>query len=282
MLKAHEPTFGWRAEVRARIERARASYASKTLAASVLASVLRKETLRKRNAEERFESSRDAFLEFHELDPKGPWGRKDWEEAVAGVVETKVDPRIGPPPVLFAALKFLVAVLPGVAEGVQAATEIFRTPPFAPEAAAAADATAAATDRGVDSIVDASASTGAAPSLRALASHARKHASRLWNDPEGVVRKLLTGVGEESLRERLLSLADPDAVWTLDFDETRKAKSEFLTRVYVRDGELESPLAGRLLKFCYAACAHNDAMEAKAARKAAKRKPSRKGSSSEV
>ena len=87
-------------------------YASKTLAASVIAAVLKKERAALVEAESSVASVRDA----PETEPRGPWSAADFTDALPASSARPADPRVGPPPCLFAGLKFVVALLTELAE----------------------------------------------------------------------------------------------------------------------------------------------------------------------
>ena len=269
MTKTFETTQGERAAAKAEVERARAEYAAKTLAASVMQSVLSKERAALVEAESSAASLRDAPA----TEPRGPWTLDDFSNATAAAAALDADPRVGPPPLLFAGLKFVVALLGGL----DAAEAAFATPPYAPEPAGSADETSEGleeTDAGKENLrvgADASATAGAPPSREALERHRIKHEARMWNDPEGLVRPALAASGEKSLASRMRAFVD-EALWDFDPAEAEAAKALFLTRAYVKDAEAESALAGRLLKWAYSACRHCDVLAAKARRKEAKKK----------
>ena len=277
MTKTFEATQGERAAAAARSERARAEYASKTLAASVIASVLKKERAALAEAESSVASVRDA----PETEPRGPWSVADFTDALEALSSTSADPRVGPPPCLFAGLKFVVALLIGLAE----AKAAFATPPYAPEGSFSGrdeketerddDETKAGKENRIensensDGGADVSAALGAPPSREALERHKTRHDASLWNDQTGVLRTALSGASDVSLASRMTRFVN-DSLWDLDPADADDAKALFLTRAYVRDAEAESALAGRVLKWAYSACTHCDVLRAKARRKEGK------------
>ena len=273
MTKTFEATQGERAAAAARSERARAEYASKTLAASVIASVLKKERAALAEAESSVASVRDA----PETEPRGPWSVADFTDALEALSSTSADPRVGPPPCLFAGLKFVVALLIGLAE----AKAAFATPPYAPEGSFSSDEKGTGDDdekaAGKENLensensdgADVSAALGAPPSREALERHKTRHDASLWNDQTGVLRTALSGAGDVSLASRMTRFVN-DSLWDLDPADADDAKALFLTRAYVRDAEAESALAGRVLKWAYSACTHCDVLRAKARRKEGK------------
>ena len=273
MTKTFENVQGERLAAKKRTEHARAEVASKTLAASVMHAVLRKERLRLAEAETSVASLRDAPV----VEPRGPWTLEDFDVAVTRFATTDVDPRVGPPPCLFAGLKFIVALLGGV----EIAKDAFATPPYAPpnETDAETDETRRdVTDEteknrnvSVGDAADVSASAGAPPSREARDRHRIKHDTVLWNDPNGVLRTALAASGDDSLASRMRRFVD-DALWDFDPNDMDAAKALFLTRCYVKDAEAESALAGRLVKWAYSACRHCDVLREKARRKEAKRR----------
>jgi hypothetical protein len=273
MTKTFENVQGERLAAKKRTEHARAEVASKTLAASVMHAVLRKERLRLAEAETSVASLRDAPV----VEPRGPWTLEDFDVAVSKFATTDVDPRVGPPPCLFAGLKFIVALLGGV----EIAKDAFATPPYAPpnETDAETDETRRdVTDEteknrnvSVGDAADVSASAGAPPSREARDRHRIKHDTVLWNDPNGVLRTALAASGDDSLASRMRRFVD-DALWDFDPNDMDDAKALFLTRCYVKDAEAESALAGRLVKWAYSACRHCDVLREKARRKEAKRR----------
>jgi hypothetical protein len=273
MTKTFENVQGERLAAKKRTEHARAEVASKTLAASVMHAVLRKERLRLAEAETSVASLRDAPV----VEPRGPWTLEDFDVAVSKFATTDVDPRVGPPPCLFAGLKFIVALLGGV----EVAKDAFATPPYAPpnETDAETDETRRdVTDEteknrnvSVGDAADVSASAGAPPSREARDRHRIKHDTVLWNDPNGVLRTALAASGDDSLASRMRRFVD-DALWDFDPNDMDDAKALFLTRCYVKDAEAESALAGRLVKWAYSACRHCDVLREKARRKEAKRR----------
>ena len=274
MTKTFEAKQGERAAAAARSERARAEYASKTLAASVIAAVLKKERAALVEAESSVASVRDA----PETEPRGPWSAADFTDALEASSATSADPRVGPPPCLFAGLKFVVALLTGLAE----AKAAFATPPYAPEGSFSSDADDPGnedeTTAGKENLeekttktdgADVSAASGALPSREALERHRTRHDASLWNDRTGLLQTALSGTGDTSLASRMTRFVD-DSLWDLDPAVADEAKATFLTRAYVRDAEAESALAGRVLKWAYSACTHCDVLRAKARRKEGK------------
>ena len=271
MTKTFENVQGERLAAKKRTEYARAEVASKTLAASVMHAVLRKERARLVQAESSVASLRDAPV----VEPRGPWTPEDFDVAVSRFATTDVDPRVGPPPCLFAGLKFIVALL----DGVETAKVAFATPPYAPpnENENETDAVTDAPPRDgsgkneIGDAADVSASAGAPPSREARDRHRIKHDTRLWNDPTGVLRVALAASGDDSLASRMRRFVD-EALWDFDPNDADEAKALFLTRRYVKDAEAESALAGRLMKWAYSACRHCDVLREKARRKEAKRR----------
>jgi hypothetical protein len=207
MTNNFEVVQGERLVAKRRIENARAMFASKTLTAQILAAVLRKERNTLLECEASFESLKQTNKD---TDPVGPWGLGDWNSAVEEWASLKPDPRQGPPRSVFQGLKFCLALF----NGARRTVDNFATPPYVttpPNTLRSNEKDASKKEskqgeEGADLVsrtADNAATIGAPPSAAALAQHKLRVDSNLWSDPDGALRSLLTGTGDDSLGNKV-------------------------------------------------------------------------------
>ena len=207
MTNKFEVVQGERLVAKRRIENARAMFASKTLTAQIIAAVLRKERNTLLECEASFESLKQTNKD---TDPVGPWGLGDWNSAVEEWASLKPDPRQGPPRSVFQGLKFCLALF----NGARRTVDNFATPPYVttpPNTLRSNEKDASKKEskqgeEGADLVsrtADNAAAIGAPPSAAALAQHKLRVDSNLWSDPDGALRSLLTGTGDDSLGNKV-------------------------------------------------------------------------------